>query len=222
MTLDVQRIYARRFEGERDFRTRMWEALCRDFLQDYVPLSSTVLELGAGHCGFINHIRAARRFAVDLNPDAASAASPGVQFVLSSVTDLSAIPAGSADVVFASHLFEHLSRPDIVRTLRESLRVLSASGSLLILQPSIRYCCRDYWMFFDHVTPLDDRSMTEAVETNGYRVEEVIPRFLPYTTKGRLPKSIVLLHAYLRLPLLWRFLGSQFFLVARPAEGGAS
>lgn len=33
------------------------------------------------------------------------------------------------------------------------------AGRLLILQPNVRYCGRDYWQFFDHITPVDDRAV---------------------------------------------------------------
>jgi hypothetical protein len=44
-----------------------------------------------------------------------------------------------------------------------------------------------------------------------------IERFLPYTAKSRLPQSVGLVKAYLKLPLAWRLLGKQSFLVAEPA-----
>ena len=52
----------------------------------------------------------------------------------------------------------------------------------------------------------------------GFTIEEVRPRFLPYTTKSRLPKSGFLLKIYLRLPPLHLLMGKQMFLVA--ARGG--
>jgi SAM-dependent methyltransferase len=117
-------------------------------------------------------------------------------------------------VAFASNFFEHLRRDDIAETMRQVAGVLRPGGRFLVLQPNYRYCYRDYWMFFDHVTPLDHRSLAEALETNGFEVRDTIVRFLPYTTKSRYPRSAALIRAYLRLPLLWRFLGSQTFMVA--------
>ncbi len=70
-------------------------------------------------------------------------------------------------------------------------------------------------MFFDHITPLDDRALTEALETSGFKIIENIVRFLPYTTKSRLPNSLLLVKLYLKVPLAWRFLGQQSFLVAQ-------
>ena len=70
-------------------------------------------------------------------------------------------------------------------------------------------------MFWDHITPIDDRALVELLELSGYAMEEVLPRFLPYTTQGLLPCSLVLLRCYLKVPLLWIFFGGQAFLVAR-------
>ncbi|MGA7495958.1 MAG: hypothetical protein WBX00_04445 [Isosphaeraceae bacterium] len=43
------------------------------------------------------------------------------------------------------------------------------------------------------------------------------PRRLPFTFRSRLPSWPWLVWVYLRLPLLWRFFGAQFFLVGRKA-----
>ena len=213
---DLAGMYDRRFAGEAQFRVAMWQVLCRKFFQRYVDRNATVLEVGAGHCEFINNIEAAKKIAVDLSNDTPHYANADVTVIQSASTDLSAIAAHSADVAFASNFFEHISKPDILTTMRELRRVLRPDGKLLILQPNIRYCARDYWMFFDHITPLDDSSMVEALELCGFEAVEVIRRFLPFTTKSALPKSLALLRVYLAVPLLWRFFGAQSFVVARP------
>ena len=73
---------------------------------------------------------------MDLNPDVRDHAAPGVHFVLSPVTDLSACPDGSVGVVFTSNLFKHLECNNIVKCLREAARVLVPQGRFLILQPT--------------------------------------------------------------------------------------
>ncbi len=211
----LKAIYRRRFEPDLAFRRELWTILCRDFFQRFVPTQCSVLELGAGHCEFINRIVASRRVAVDRNPDIARFASEEVETLVGSSTDLGALATNSIDVVFASNFFEHLTREEIAASLCELTRVLGKGGRLLVLQPNYRYCYRDYFMFFDHITPLDHRSLAEALETNGLKVIRSIPRFLPYTTKSRLPKSSMLIRAYLRFPLAWRFFGKQCFLVGQ-------
>jgi SAM-dependent methyltransferase len=211
--MDLSSIYQRRFSPELKFRGEMWQVLCQNFFQKYIPESSILLEFGAGYCEFINNIRAVRKIAVDLNPDVTHYAAPGVETILSSSSHVP-MPDGSVDVIFASNFFEHLERSAIIDTIREAHRLLSTRGKFIILQPNIRFCSRDYWMFFDHVTPIDDRALVEVLETNGMKIVEVIPQFLPYSTKSSLPKSIFMIKAYLRLKIAWRIFGKQSLIIA--------
>jgi ubiquinone/menaquinone biosynthesis C-methylase UbiE len=214
--VDVQSIYERRFADTLAFRRQMWEVLCRQFFQQHVPETATVVEIGAGYCEFINNIRARRKIAVDLNPDTRRHASPEVEVIQASTSSIAGLDDGVADVVFASNFLEHLTREDILATLREVRRVLGPGGRFLILQPNIRYCKEDYWQFFDHITPLCERSVSEALETTGFTVQYVLGRFLPFTTQGRLPNSIGLLKLYLKLRPAWRIFGQQSFFIATP------
>ena len=214
--VDVQTVYERRFGDMLAFRRQMWDVLCRDFFQRHVPTDATVVEIGAGYCEFINHIKARRKIAVDLNPDTRRHAGPDVTVITSSTSRIEPLEDGTADVVFASNFLEHLTREDILATLREVRRVLKPGGRFLILQPNIRYCKEDYWQFFDHITPLCERSLTEALETTGFDVPYVLGRFLPFTTQGRLPNSIALLKLYLWLRPAWRIFGQQSFVIATP------
>jgi SAM-dependent methyltransferase len=213
--MDVQSIYARRFTPDLQFRNEMWKILCSSFFQRYIVNKDRVLEIGAGYCEFINNIQAGHKTAVDINPDVKNYAAKDVEIVVNSTSQMTAIPNDSVDVVFASNFFEHLTRDEIVATFREVHRILSPAGKFMVLQPNIRFCAKDYWMFFDHVTPIDDRAFVEALEINGFEVVKVIDRFLPYTTKSRLPKALFLIRLYLSLPIMWHIFGQQSFFVSR-------
>ncbi len=214
---DLRGLYARRFESSEVQRQDVWEVLCSDFFQKWVPTDATVLDVAAGHCEFVNNIRAGRRIAVDLNPDVAVRAAPGIETHVCRSDDMAEIADGSVDRAFVSNFFEHVTREVILSTMTEIRRVLKPDGRLMILQPNVRYCGRDYWMFFDHITPVDDRALSEALASAGYDVETCLPRFLPYTTKSRLPSGPGLVRLYLKVPLAWRVLGAQAFVVAKPA-----
>ncbi len=215
---DLQGLYARRFESAEVQRQDIWEVLCADFFQRWVPPDATVLDVAAGHCEFINNIRAGRKIAVDLNPDVATRAAADVEAHVCRSDDMAELPDSSIDRAFVSNFFEHVPREVIVSTLAEIRRVLRPDGKLMVLQPNVRYCAKDYWMFFDHITPVDDRALVEALHGAGYAVETCLPRFLPYTTKSRLPSGPGLVRLYLKVPLAWRVLGAQAFIVASPVR----
>lgn len=212
---ELERIYERRFGADTEFRKKMYKVLCREFFQKYIPEDSTVLDVAAGYCEFINNIKAKRKIALDLNLDVKKFAEKDVEVIVSSSTDMKKIPDGSVDVVFTNNFFEHLGWEDIRKTIGEVHRVLKKGGKFLVVQPNIRYCGKDYWMFFDHITPIDDRSLTEVLEINGFKVLECRPQFLPYTTKGHLPKSIFLLKMYLKMPIVHKIFGQQAFVYAK-------
>ncbi|MFH1440770.1 MAG: class I SAM-dependent methyltransferase [Candidatus Omnitrophota bacterium] len=215
MVVDLETIYKRRFRGEEEFRNKMWQILCNDFFQKYIPKDATVLEIAAGYCEFINNISAKRKIALDLNPDIKNYAKEEVETIGSSSTDMRQIKDYSCDIVFISNFFEHLSKEDILITLREAYRVLKTGGKILILQPNIRFCYKDYWNFFDHVCPLDDKSLTEVLEINNFKIIKLIPKFLPYSTKSKFLKATFLIKLYLKFPILYQIFGKQTFICAQ-------
>ena len=216
--MDLSRIYLNRFpEEELERKNRVWAVLCERFFQRYVPAASVVLDIGAGYCEFLGNIRCAERIAVDLNPDLVRFAPPGTRIVQASATSLvQACGQSSVDIVFASNFFEHLpDKATFLAVLRETFAVLRPGGRLLVLQPNIRAVGAAYWDFVDHQIPITEKSLEEAVSSAGFVVEELIPRFLPYTSRSRVPRHPVLVALYLKVPLLWRIFGGQTWLVAR-------
>ena len=128
---------------------------------------------------------------------------------------LSAVPDASFDVVFVSNFLEHLEDSAAVLGLLRAIRSkLRPGGRVVILQPNFRYIGAAYFDFIDHRVVLTDTSLREALEVTGFRVVRLIKRFLPYTSKSRLPKSPWMVRLYLRIPLLWRLMGGQTLAVA--------
>jgi len=223
--LFLERLYANRFDAEASRKKgELWKVLIERFLQRYVASDGSVLDIAGGSCEFINQVRAREKHVIDLDPRVASRAAPGVRVhALDLLGDLGGWPLeGHFDHVFVSNLFEHLeTRDDLVRLLRFCHASLKPGGSLLVLQPNFKYAFREYFDFIDHVLPITERSLAEALLATGFRIETLIPRFLPYTTKGR-SSSPLLLRVYLGVPLLWRVFGGQIFVKAvRPAAAAS-
>ena len=86
---DLARLYAERFAAEDAARTAMWDTLCEGYFQRWVDPGATVLEVAAGHCEFINGITAARKLAIDLNPDVQRYAAADVETHVCTSTDMS-------------------------------------------------------------------------------------------------------------------------------------
>jgi SAM-dependent methyltransferase len=176
-----------------------------------------VLDLGAGYCSFVNHVRATERHALDKAASFAAHAGPGVTTHVGSCDDLSAFGPGRFDAVFASNLLEHLEWPVIERTLDEVRRALKPEGRLLLVQPNFRYCARQYFDDYTHRTIFTHVGLADLLRSRGFAPERVEPRFLPFSFKSRAPKWEFLVALYLRLPV--RPLARQMLVVARPAAG---
>jgi SAM-dependent methyltransferase len=212
--MSVDRIYAQRFDA-RDAQTKdaVWREVAAH-LQRYVPQSGAVLDLACDRGEFIRHIRAGEKWASDVR-DVAATLPADVRFVQASGLELDAhIAAGSLDAIFMSNYLEHLdSSDDVLRQLAVAHRLLRRGGRVIVLQPNVRLVGGAYWDFIDHKVALTDRSLTEAAELSGFRTRGVVVRFLPYTTKSRLPQAPWLVRAYLRFPPVWRLLGKQTLYV---------
>jgi SAM-dependent methyltransferase len=165
------------------FKQELWRTHLEDFFQAYTQPNDTVVDLGAGNCEFINAVSCRPKIAVDLEPGSVDFAIYA-EGLLRPGDALAPIACETVDVVFASN-FEHLpTKIVLVRTLEECRDVLLAGGKLIVVQPNIRYLPGRYWDYLDHHIALSHLSMTEALELNGFRAENVVPRFLPCTVKN--------------------------------------
>jgi len=208
--------YRRRFGTDNESRQAVWRVLVESWFSRYVDGARAVLDLGCGWGHFINAVDVPHRYALDLNTDAREHLDPGVELLVQAASEPWRVPDDSLDLVFTSNFLEHLpDRDAISATLAEAFRSLRSGGRLVCLGPNIRYAGGAYWDFFDHVVPLTDRSLAEAVELAGFEVDEAIPRFLPFTMSGRARPPAALIRMYLRMPVAWRLIGRQFLVVAR-------
>jgi SAM-dependent methyltransferase len=213
---ELQTIYARRFQGNLNYRRRVWRVLVEQVFQKHIAPGAVVLDLGCGYGEFINAVSAGVKYGMDLNPAAAEHLAPEVRLLRQDCSVAWELPENSLDVVFTSNFFEHLpDKATLGRTLQQARRCLKPGGKLIALGPNIKYVPGAYWDFWDHYLPLTEASLSEGLETNGFAVEVCFPRFLPYTMVNRRAYPDFVLATYLKMRWAWRFFGKQFLVVAR-------
>lgn len=196
-----------------DKRTVLWSTLWEHSLSKVLRGSSTILELGAGWCDFINNARAPRRIAVDLWPGVVEAAAPGVEAHVGAAEDLGFVEDASVDAVFASNLVEHLTHEQFDAMLLECDRVLVEGGRVALVQPNFRLAYKNYFDDYTHVTMWSDASLPDFLSSRGWEIERVEARYMPLSVKSRFPVSSLLIRAYLASPL--KPLAGQMLVVAR-------
>lgn len=212
LTTELSQLYTHRHGQKLEIRRHMWKTLCTHFFQQYISPRDIVLDIACGYGEFINNIRCRKKFANDINSASKTYLTKDITFLCGPSTKIS-VQNSPIDKIFISNFFEHITRENILKTIKECRRILKPGGQVLVLQPNIRFCVRDYWMFFDHITPIDDRALTEAFIAGGFIPKLVIEKFLPYTTKSAYPSHPFFIRMYLSFPIIWRFFGKQSFLV---------
>lgn len=217
---DLSELYRIRFaEDQLPRKNAIWRMICQHFLQRFISPENTVVDVACGYGEFLNNISAARKIALDLNADALEYLAPEVEFHQCMATDLGSVVAGRADVVFTSNFLEHLPDKKTLDLFLDQVSIaLRPGGKYLILGPNLRYLPGKYWDFYDHHLGLTHLSLSEALQLKGFEIQTCIDRFLPFTTQGALPTHPWLVWIYLKLPPVWKILGTQFFIVARKPE----
>lgn len=203
-----------RFEYD-ERREILWKTLCDAYFSALIKPEFHVLDLGAGYGHFINNVRCAKRTAVDQWPMLPKYAQPGVEALVSSVTDLSGVADDSVDFTFASNLFEHLTQDQFGTVLAALKNKLRTGGTLTILQPNYRRAYREYFDDYTHIAVYSDISLCDFLRAHGYRILSCTPGFLPFSLKSRFPVAPWLIRLYLWLP--WKPLAKQMLVRAEPA-----
>ena len=214
----LNEVYNRRFDAaDRLQKAAVWREL-GEFLQRFIASDARVVDIACDLGYFISSIAAGERWATDIR-DVGASLPADVRFVRASGLELdSVLPTDYFDVALLSNYLEHLpSAEAVLQQLRVTFALLRPGGKMVVLQPNIRLIGGAYWDFIDHQTALTDRSLAEAAEMAGFTTDRVIARFLPYTTKSRLPKHPLLVRAYLAFPPAWILFGRQTLYVgAKP------
>jgi len=217
VTDDLERVYGQRFGAEDQAgKERIWPVIVGHLERHMVE--GPVLDIACDRGYFIRNVSAAERWATDIR-DMSDRLPAGIRFVQADGLRLAeAVPVDHFGTVFMSNYLEHLpSAEAVVEQLQTVHRILRPGGRVIVLQPNIRLIGGAYWDFIDHKVPLTERSLVEAGESAGLRTHALVTRFLPYTTKSRLPQHPTLVRLYLRMPVAWRIFGKQTLYIGERA-----
>jgi 2-polyprenyl-3-methyl-5-hydroxy-6-metoxy-1,4-benzoquinol methylase len=218
----LKEIYTRRFtEKDAADKDLIWREVGA-YLQRHIPIPTggQVLDIACDRGDFIRNISAHGRWATDLR-DVSQHLPGDVHFVQANGIDLDkSLPNSHFDVVFMSNYLEHLPTSEhVIAQLSVARQLVKPGGKVAVLQPNIRLIGGSYWDFIDHQVGLTDRSLVEAGELAGLSTHRVIRRFLPFTTKSRIPRNPLLVRWYLRFPIVWTVMGKQsLYIGMRPKE----
>jgi ubiquinone/menaquinone biosynthesis C-methylase UbiE len=125
---------------------------------------------------------------------------PGVEGLVTSVTQLDGVPDNSVDYVFSSNCFEHITQAELVRCLGELKRKMKPGAALSIVQPNFKYCAGEYFDDYTHVTIYTAQGLSDLLAANGFRIIRCEPRFMPLTIKTGAPVHPLLIRLYLASP----------------------
>jgi SAM-dependent methyltransferase len=211
--INYARLYDFRFRRIPDAnRSAVWEEIAL-YLSVRLGSPKRVLDAAAGRGEFVNAVPATERWAVDVVDSPPLHTDPSVRTVIGNILEVE-LPRAHFDLIFVSNLLEHFASQEVVGSFLTRMRsLLAPDGRIAVLGPNFRYCAREYFDCADHTLALTHTSVEEHMYAAGFAIDEVIPKFLPFSFRGRLPTGHHLVRAYLHFRPAWHLLGKQFLVV---------
>jgi hypothetical protein len=213
--MNHQRLYEYRFRGiDQSIREEIWKEIA-PHVYGLMGHPARVLDPAAGRGEFINNIPATERWAVDSAVYPEHRPEPGTRVIISDIFDVE-LPEEHFDGIWVSNFLEHLPTQEAIASFLEKMHATAARGGrIAVMGPNFRYCAREYFDCADHTLALTHVAVAEHLYAAGFEPVKVVPRYLPYSFRSRLPASRTLTRRYLRVPPTWRFLGKQFLVIGQ-------
>lgn len=195
-----------------DSKNIVWKEIA-NYLDSRYGINGTVVDVGSGYGYFLNSVNADKTIAIDHSDYPLKKTNNMINSIVGDVTSLP-IPDNTANTLMASNVLEHLEIDDIQKALSEFRRVLTGDGTLFIVTPNFALNPQEYFDDFTHKSILTHRSLEDLLELTGFRVEDSIIRFLPFSSESNFPIRSWLVRLYLMLPRS-PFAGQSLFVATR-------
>lgn len=164
------------FRGSRELisvRLEFYLPYIRALLNSQTFPECVAVDLGCGRCEWLDLLRQEgfSTIGIDTNIEMTSSHSTGHKVINGdAVSMLSSMDSGSASVISAFHLVEHIPFERTSELLVEALRVLQAGGLLILETPNIDNLCVQAKFHADptHLNPLPCELLSFACEYYGY------------------------------------------------------
>lgn len=212
--MDYEALYKHRFKDvDQNERNKVWGVISQ-YITSLAGSPNRVLDPACGLGEFINFCPSEEKWAADLGMDGTTL-SPNIKFVSGAFLDID-LPDDYFDLIYLSNVLEHLPSQIAVNDfLVHARKKLRTGGVLIVMGPNFKYCADEYFDCADHTTILTHVAVEEHLAAAGLEINLVVPRFLPYSFRSRLPSFKLTTRLYLSLPVVWKLLGKQFLLVSR-------
>ena len=213
--MNYDRIYEYRFKGVNQQKKLSTWKIIAEFIYKKLGEPVSILDPAAGNCEFINQVPGSQKWAVDMNVQTQKMAAAGVTVVIGN--NLTAkLPLNYFDAVYISNFLEHLhSQEEVAEFLSRMFDVMKPGGRICIMGPNFKYCANEYFDFADHTVILSEGGVAEHLYGAGFTVQDIYPKFLPLSFRGKLPVTDFLVRLYLYIPFAWKFMGKQFLVIAQ-------
>ncbi|HEY4489338.1 MAG TPA: class I SAM-dependent methyltransferase [Candidatus Paceibacterota bacterium] len=128
--------------------------------------------------------------------------------------EMSTLPGGHYEGVYASQIIEHLAHP--LSFMKEIHRVLTPGGRAVILTPNIPYMLPHFWDDYTHIRPFTKAALTMIARDAGFVDVNVREDFRTMPLLGRLMRAFSLpADAVARVQHVLGIRGTSLILLAR-------